>query len=44
LRGLALKFESIHQTKNPKRFSEVGEKKQLIIAIVGVSFFSKNSY
>jgi len=39
LRGLALNFASTHQTENPLGFSEVGENKQLLIAIVVVSFF-----
>jgi len=34
LRGLALNFASTHQTENPRGFSEVGENKQLLIAIV----------
>jgi len=39
LRGLALNFASTHQTENPRGFSEVGENKQLLIAIVVVSLF-----
>jgi len=39
LRGLALNLASTHQTENPRGFSEVGENKQLLIAIVGSSFF-----
>ncbi|ARN77491.1 hypothetical protein BST97_05555 [Nonlabens spongiae] len=39
MRGLALNFASTHQTENPRGFSEVGENKQLLIAIVVVSFF-----
>jgi len=39
LRGLALNLESTHQTENPRGFSEVGENKQLLIAIVVRSFF-----
>lgn len=31
---LALNFASTHQTENPQGFSEVGENKQLLIAIV----------
>jgi hypothetical protein len=31
---LALNFASTHQTENPRGFSEVGENKQLLIAIV----------
>jgi len=38
LRGLAFNFASTHQTENPQGFSEVGENKQLLIAIVGGSF------
>jgi len=38
LRGLALNLASTHQAENPRRFSEVGENKQLLIAIVGGSF------
>lgn len=38
LRGLALNFASTHQAKNPHGFSEVGENKQLLIAIVVHSF------
>ena len=36
---LAVNFASTHQTKNPRGFSEVGENKQLLIAIVGLLFF-----
>ncbi|APX99743.1 hypothetical protein BWR22_05270 [Lacinutrix venerupis] len=39
MRGLALNFVSTHQTENPRGFSEVGENKQLLIAIVGHSYF-----
>tara|TARA_R110002073_G_scaffold336258_1_gene531273 strand:+ start:972 stop:1100 length:129 start_codon:yes stop_codon:yes gene_type:complete len=39
LRGLALNFASTHQAENPRGFSEVGEKKQLLIAIVGNSIY-----
>jgi len=39
LRGLAINFASAHQTENPQGFSEVGENKQLLIAIVVRSFF-----
>jgi len=39
LRGLALNFASTHQTENPQGFSEVGENKQLLIAIVRGRFF-----
>jgi len=38
LRGLAVNFASTHQTENPRGFSEVGENKQLLIAIVVGSF------
>ncbi len=38
-RGLALNFTITHQTENPRGFSEVGENKQLLIAIVVRSFF-----
>ena len=34
LRWLAVNFASTHQTENPRGFSEVGENKQLRIAIV----------
>jgi len=34
LRILALNFTGAHQTKNPRRFLEVGENKQLLIATV----------
>jgi len=34
LRGLALNLASTHQTENSRGFSEVGENKQLLIAIV----------
>jgi hypothetical protein len=37
LRGLALNFASTHQAENPQEFSEVGENKQLLIAIVPVA-------
>jgi len=40
LRGLVLNFASTHQTENPRGFSEVGENKQLLIAIVVKRFFS----
>ncbi len=39
LRGLVLNFASTHQTENPRGFSEVGENKQLLIAIVTNSLF-----
>jgi len=39
LRGLALKFASTHQIENPCGFLEVGESKQLLIAIVVLSYF-----
>jgi len=38
LRGLAVNLASTHQTENLQGFSEVGENKQLLIAIVGCSF------
>jgi len=34
LRGLTLNFASTQQAENPRGFSEVGENKQLLIAIV----------
>ncbi|APY12140.1 hypothetical protein BWZ22_13300 [Seonamhaeicola sp. S2-3] len=37
MRGLARNFVSTHQTENPQGFSEVGENKQLLIAIVPVA-------
>ncbi|GGW75559.1 hypothetical protein GCM10008085_29210 [Winogradskyella epiphytica] len=40
MRDLALNFASTHQTENPRGFSEVGENKQLLIAIVASSFYS----
>ncbi|AUC16520.1 hypothetical protein BTO06_15780 [Tenacibaculum sp. SZ-18] len=40
MRGLVLNFASTHQTENPRGFSEVGENKQLLIAIVASSFYS----
>jgi len=43
LRGLALNFASTQQTENPRGFSEVGENKQLLIAIVVASAFYFNS-
>ncbi|GAL73386.1 hypothetical protein JCM19302_3667 [Jejuia pallidilutea] len=39
MRGLVLNFVIIHQAKNPRGFLEVGENKQLLIAIVGKSFY-----
>jgi hypothetical protein len=36
LRGLVLNLASTNQTENPRVFSEVGEKKELLIAIVVV--------
>ncbi|AUC14390.1 hypothetical protein BTO06_04175 [Tenacibaculum sp. SZ-18] len=38
MRGLTLNLASIHQTEYPRGFSEVGETKQLLIAIVASSF------
>ncbi|SHK07762.1 hypothetical protein, partial [Pseudozobellia thermophila] len=32
-----LNFASTHQTENPRGFSEVGENKQLLIAILSLS-------
>jgi len=40
LRGLAINFASTYKTENPRGFSEVGEKKQLLIAIVVRWFFN----
>ncbi|AWM15106.1 hypothetical protein DI487_15435 [Flavobacterium sediminis] len=37
--GLVRNSASTHQTENPRGFSEVGENKQLLIAIVGGSYF-----
>jgi len=39
LLGLAINFANTHQAENPRGFSEVGENQQLLIAIVGHSFF-----
>ncbi|QDO94653.1 hypothetical protein FNB79_12020 [Formosa sediminum] len=39
MRGLVLNLASTHQTENPRGFSEVVENKQLLIAIVGCSFY-----
>jgi len=39
LRVLALNLASTHQTENPRGFSEVGENKQLLIAIVVQRYF-----
>ncbi|PIV93234.1 MAG: hypothetical protein COW44_10570 [Flavobacteriaceae bacterium CG17_big_fil_post_rev_8_21_14_2_50_33_15] len=39
MRGLALNFASTHQAENPRGFSEVGENKQLLIAIVVVRYY-----
>ncbi|OZV66252.1 hypothetical protein CA834_14520 [Winogradskyella aurantia] len=39
MRGLALNFASTHKTENPRGFSEVGENKQLLIAIVVHRFY-----
>ncbi|ARN77384.1 hypothetical protein BST97_04970 [Nonlabens spongiae] len=39
MRDLAINFESTHQTENPRGFSEVGENKQLLIAIVVVRYY-----
>jgi len=43
LRGFALKFASTHQTKNPRGFSEVGENKQLLRAVVPVAQVSEKN-
>ncbi|QDO94249.1 hypothetical protein FNB79_09785 [Formosa sediminum] len=40
MRGLVLNFASTHQTENPRGFSEEGENKQLLIAIVVKRFYS----
>ncbi|RNC86443.1 MAG: hypothetical protein ED556_09130 [Winogradskyella sp.] len=40
MRGFVLNFASTHQTENPRGFSEVGENKQLLIAIVSCSYFN----
>ncbi|MAQ39629.1 MAG: hypothetical protein CMH15_01010 [Mesonia sp.] len=40
MRGLSLNFASTHQTENPRGFSEVGENKQLLIAIVAIVLYS----
>jgi len=39
LRGIALNLTSIHQAENPREFSEAGENKQLLIAIVVARIF-----
>ena len=39
LRELELDFASTHQAENPQGFSEVGENKQLMKAIVVRSYF-----
>ncbi|MAX71912.1 MAG: hypothetical protein CMC76_12580 [Flavobacteriaceae bacterium] len=39
MRGLEIKLASTYQAENPRGFSEVGENKQLLIAIVVCSFF-----
>ncbi|GAA4239746.1 hypothetical protein GCM10022291_35130 [Postechiella marina] len=39
MRGLSLNFASTDQTENPQGFSEVGENKQLLIAIVSNWFY-----
>jgi hypothetical protein len=44
LRGLAVNLASTHQTENPHGFSEVGENKQLLIAIVVKRYFSTSSF
>jgi len=40
LRSLVLNLTSTHQIQNPRGFSDVVEYKQLLIAIVGNSFYS----
>jgi hypothetical protein len=42
LRGLAFNFASTHRAENPQGFSEVGENKQLLIAIVIASYYLSN--
>ncbi|RSC93249.1 hypothetical protein EI424_12530 [Tenacibaculum singaporense] len=42
MRGLVINLASTLQTENPRGFSEVGENKQLLIAIVSGSFFKTN--
>ncbi|TBN00923.1 hypothetical protein EYD45_13960 [Hyunsoonleella flava] len=44
MRGLALNFASTHQAENPLGFSEVGENKQLLIAIVVMRFYYSSSF
>jgi len=44
LRGLALNFASTHQAENQQGFSEVGENKQLLIAIVGSCLYSFSTF
>jgi len=39
LRGLARNLANKNRIENPQGFSEVGENKQLLIAIVGISLF-----
>jgi hypothetical protein len=39
LRGLALNFARTHQTEKLRGFSEVGENKQLLIAIAGSRYY-----
>jgi len=43
LRGLALNLANTHQTENPRGFSEIGENKHLLIAIVPVAQLFKYS-
>jgi hypothetical protein len=43
LRGLAVNLASTYQAENPRGFSEVGENKQLLIAIVPVAQVIKKS-
>jgi len=42
LRGLVFNLASTHQAENPRGFSEVGEDKQLLIAIVVCFAFFAN--
>jgi len=39
LRGLVVNLASRHQTENPRGFSELGENKQLLKAIVSLALF-----
>jgi len=44
LRGLAPILASTHQTENPRGLSELGESKQLLIAIVVASYFIQYNF